>query len=82
MPAPPRHLRHHQHHLRLGPRRADIFEETIEVLDEIEADNPKFMILTPLPGTATFARMHEEGRILTYDWSGTTSSTPSSSRSA
>lgn len=45
-----------------------IFDETVEFLDEIQTDNPKFTILTPLPGTATFARMHEQGRIISYDW--------------
>jgi hypothetical protein len=32
------------------------------------ADTAHFHALTPLPGTQTFARFHEEGRIVDYDW--------------
>jgi radical SAM superfamily enzyme YgiQ (UPF0313 family) len=46
-----------------------VFEETVELADQIELDGVHLAILTPLPGTHTFARMAAEDRITTYDWS-------------
>jgi radical SAM superfamily enzyme YgiQ (UPF0313 family) len=48
--------------------RADIFEETLDFLEEAGVQNATFNILTPFPGTALFRRMEAEGRILTRDW--------------
>lgn len=45
-----------------------VFEETVEAADQIELDGVHLAILTPLPGTHTFARMAAEDRITTYDW--------------
>ena len=45
-----------------------VFEETVEFVDNMEVDAAHFSILTPLPGTATFARMAGDGRIVSYDW--------------
>jgi radical SAM superfamily enzyme YgiQ (UPF0313 family) len=46
----------------------DVFAQTAAVADDIELDGAHFSILTPLPGTHTFARMAAEGRITSYDW--------------
>jgi radical SAM superfamily enzyme YgiQ (UPF0313 family) len=45
-----------------------VFDETVEFVEAIEVDAAHFSILTPYPGTHTFARLAEEGRILHYDW--------------
>ncbi|MGH9153771.1 MAG: B12-binding domain-containing radical SAM protein [Acidimicrobiales bacterium] len=47
---------------------AGVFDETVEFVDRIGVDAAHFSILTPLPGTHTFARMAGEGRITSYDW--------------
>lgn len=47
----------------------DIFDATIETLDNLSIDAAEFNILTPLPGTPLFNKMKKEKRILTYDWS-------------
>jgi len=45
-----------------------VFDETVEFVEAIEVDAAHFSILTPYPGTHTFARLAEQGRILHYDW--------------
>ena len=45
-----------------------VFEDTVESVDAMGVDVAHFSILTPYPGTQTFARMATEGRITTYDW--------------
>ena len=45
-----------------------VFDESAEIIDDIGVDVAHFSILTPYPGTHTFARMAEERRITTYDW--------------
>lgn len=49
--------------------RPETFEHTVRFLDEIEVDTAHFGILTPLPGTATFARMYTDGRVVDTNWS-------------
>ena len=45
-----------------------VFSETVDFVELIEVDAAHFSILTPYPGTHTFARMAEQGRILHHDW--------------
>lgn len=47
----------------------EVFQETVEFVDRIEVDVAHFSILTPYPGTHTYARMLEEDRITSFDWS-------------
>jgi len=47
----------------------DIFDLTIEKMDEFNLDIAEVNILTPYPGTPLFDRLEKEGRILTRDWS-------------
>ena len=47
---------------------AGVFDETAEFVDRIGVDAAHFAILTPLPGTQTFARMAGDGRITSFDW--------------
>lgn len=47
----------------------EIFDRTLEFLEETGVQNATFNILTPYPGTPLFRRLDAEGRILTTDWS-------------
>lgn len=49
--------------------RPEVFAETVEFADEVGVDLTLLNILTPAPGTATFARLWDEGRIVDFDWS-------------
>jgi len=52
----------------------DIFDKTIDALNNWNIDAGEFNILTPLPGTPLYNRLEKEGRILTKDWSKYTQS--------
>jgi len=45
-----------------------IFEDTLDFLEEAGVQNATFNILTPFPGTPLFRKMEAECRILTRDW--------------
>ena len=47
----------------------DIFDTTIEKLNELEIDVLEINILTPYPGTPLFDKMERENRLITRDWS-------------
>ena len=47
----------------------DIFNTTIETINDWEIDVLEVNILTPYPGTPLFEKLEREGRILTRDWS-------------
>jgi radical SAM superfamily enzyme YgiQ (UPF0313 family) len=47
----------------------DIFDLTIEKMNEFNLDIVEVNILTPYPGTPLFDRLERDGRILTRDWS-------------
>ena len=47
---------------------ADVFPRTVEFAVENKIETATFHILTPFPGTRTFAGLDEEGRILHRDW--------------
>jgi radical SAM superfamily enzyme YgiQ (UPF0313 family) len=47
----------------------DIFDTTLEKMNEWELDAVEVNILTPYPGTPLFDRLEREGRLLTRDWS-------------
>jgi radical SAM superfamily enzyme YgiQ (UPF0313 family) len=47
----------------------DVFDKTIDAVNDWELDLSAFSILTPFPGTPLFERMEKEKRILTRDWS-------------
>ncbi|MBS3763826.1 MAG: DUF4070 domain-containing protein, partial [Planctomycetes bacterium] len=46
----------------------DVFDRTLDFAIENDIETGTFHILTPYPGTATFARMQNAGRLLTTDW--------------
>jgi radical SAM superfamily enzyme YgiQ (UPF0313 family) len=47
----------------------DIFDKTIDAVQDWELDLSAFSLLTPFPGTPLFERLEKEKRILTKDWS-------------
>jgi radical SAM superfamily enzyme YgiQ (UPF0313 family) len=47
----------------------DVFDLTLEKLNELEIDVLEVNILTPYPGTPLFDKMDKEGRLITKDWS-------------
>lgn len=48
---------------------SDIFDNTLQALDDWNIYLAEFHILTPYPGTVLYSRLKKEGRILTEDWS-------------
>ena len=46
----------------------DTFDETVRFLIKNKVHSVAFNVLTPYPGTKTFRKMKEEGRLLTDDW--------------
>jgi len=42
--------------------------DTVDLIDEIGVDLPRFSILTPFPGTDMFADYEKQGRIRTLNW--------------
>jgi radical SAM superfamily enzyme YgiQ (UPF0313 family) len=50
------------------PDTPDVFDRTVDFLEDSGIQNATFNILTPYPGTPLFHRLEAEGRILTRDW--------------
>ncbi|MGZ3440092.1 MAG: B12-binding domain-containing radical SAM protein [Polyangia bacterium] len=46
----------------------DCFRRTVDLVQELRIDIPRYSIYTPYPGTPLFARLEKEQRILSYDW--------------
>lgn len=46
----------------------DIFAETVERVQELKIDIPRYSIYTPYPGTKLYDRLKSEDRILSYNW--------------
>ena len=46
----------------------DSFKRTVDFVHEAKIDLPRFAIYTPFPGTPSFSRLEQEGRILTRNW--------------
>jgi radical SAM superfamily enzyme YgiQ (UPF0313 family) len=46
----------------------DVFDETVKFLLKNKVHSVAFNVLTPYPGTKTYRKMKEEGRLLTGDW--------------
>lgn len=47
----------------------EVFEKTLDFLDEARVDALQATILTPFPGTPLFDEMEKQGRIVDRDWS-------------
>ena len=46
----------------------EVFDDTVEFLIKNKVHTVAFNVLTPYPGTKTFQKMKEEGRLLTDNW--------------
>lgn len=46
----------------------EVFEQTVEAVNELRIDIPRFAIYTPYPETKAFARLQSEGRLLHQFW--------------
>lgn len=46
-----------------------VFESTVQRVNELKIDIPRYAILTPYPGTKLHKRLEAEGRIISRDWS-------------
>lgn len=46
----------------------DVFARTVDLVQELKVDIPRYSIYTPYPGTRLFKRLEAEGRMLSYDW--------------
>lgn len=47
----------------------DVFAQTVDQVQDLKIDIPRYSLYTPYPGTSLFRRLDKEGRILSYDWS-------------
>lgn len=47
---------------------SSVFESTVQFVQDLGVDIPRYSLYTPYPGTPLFRRMQEEGRILSYNW--------------
>lgn len=45
-----------------------VFEKTVEVVNKIKIDLPRYSILTPFPKTQYYEQLEEQGRIRERDW--------------
>lgn len=46
----------------------EVFDATVDRVNALGIDIPRYAIYTPYPGTRAFRRLHGEGRILDRDW--------------
>jgi radical SAM superfamily enzyme YgiQ (UPF0313 family) len=46
----------------------EVFDDTVKFLIKNKVHTVAFNVLTPYPGTKTFQKMKEEGRLLTDNW--------------
>ncbi len=46
----------------------DVFDSTIDLVQELGIDIPRYSLYTPYPGTPLFQRLMEEKRILSFNW--------------
>ena len=46
----------------------DVFAQTVERVQQLRVDIPRYSIYTPYPGTTLYNRLVKEGRILSTDW--------------
>ena len=48
--------------------RLDVFAKTVDLVQDLKIDIPRYSINTPYPGSRLFKRLTQEGRILSTDW--------------
>lgn len=47
---------------------ADVFARTVQLVQELGVDIPRYSLYTPYPGTPLFRRLMDQGRILSFNW--------------
>lgn len=47
---------------------ASVFESTVQLVQDLGVDIPRYSLYTPYPGTPLFTRLQAENRILSYNW--------------
>ena len=47
---------------------SSVFASTVELVQNLGVDIPRYSLYTPYPGTALFRRLMEERRILSFNW--------------
>ncbi len=48
---------------------ASVFERTVEFVDRVKIDLPRYAVMTPFPGTGAYRRLKKQGRLLHQNWS-------------
>jgi radical SAM superfamily enzyme YgiQ (UPF0313 family) len=48
---------------------AGVFANTVDLINQIGIDIPRYAVMTPYPGTELFSRFEIDDRIITRDWS-------------
>ena len=46
-----------------------VFERTVEFVDKVKMDLPRYAVVTPFPGTELYRRLEAQGRLLHKNWS-------------
>jgi radical SAM superfamily enzyme YgiQ (UPF0313 family) len=46
-----------------------VFERTVEFVDKVKMDLPRYAVITPFPNTGLFKRLDAQGRLLHKNWS-------------
>jgi radical SAM superfamily enzyme YgiQ (UPF0313 family) len=46
----------------------EVFDQTVEAVDNLKIDIPRYAVYTPYPGTALFKRLKQENRLLHENW--------------
>lgn len=46
-----------------------VFNMTVEIVNKLKLDLPRFTVYTPFPGTPIFNKLRSQNRIIEYDWS-------------
>ena len=47
---------------------ADVFDDTVKMVDELRIDIPRYALYTPFPGTECYRRVQAENRLLPANW--------------
>lgn len=47
---------------------ASVFAATVDLVEELGVDIPRYSLYTPYPGTPLFDRLMKEGRIVSFNW--------------
>jgi radical SAM superfamily enzyme YgiQ (UPF0313 family) len=47
---------------------ADVFKSTVQLVQDLGVDIPRYSLYTPYPGTPLFQRLQAEDRIISFNW--------------